>query len=73
MLECIDAVHLTVEVGCRAAETAPSFVEAMHIWDSTFWAADLMDSDDPAGALRVLLDSCRTLVGVISATLGGSP
>ena len=73
MLECIDAIHLTVAAGRRAAaESGPPFTAAMRIWDSAFRAADVMVSD-PVGAMRVILESCRTLSGTLSAILASGP
>ena len=73
MRECIDAIHLTVEAGRRGSEHDVLFAEAMGIWDSAFRAADLMSAIAANDALRVVLESCRTLVGVLSTTFGGSP
>ena len=73
MRERIDAIHVTVEAGRRGSGHDALFREATGIWDSAFWAADLMAGTAPDHALRVVVESCRTLVGVLSATLGGSP
>lgn len=73
MRDCIDAIHLTVEAGRRGSGHDVLFAEAMGIWDSAFRAADLMSAIAPDDAQRVILESCRALVGILSATLGGSP
>ena len=72
--ECIDALHLMVEAGRRTAEHSAPFAEAMRIWDSAFRAADTFACmDELAGAMRVILESCRTLTDALSATLAIVP
>ena len=73
MRERMDAIHPTVEAGRRGSGHDALFREAMGVWDGAFRAADLMAGTVPDHALRVVVESCRTLVGVLSAPHGGSP
>ena len=72
MSECIDAIHLTVEVARRGPELGPAFADAMNVWNGAFQAAGVLAGiDEAAGALRVILESCRTLTGALTESLAG--
>ena len=71
MLECIDAIHLTAETARRGADP---LAEALAVWQSAFQAAGVLaDVDEPAGALRVIVESCRTLTEQLSKHLATGP
>ena len=72
MTECIDAIHLTVEAARRVGMPGTVFAETMSVCDGAFRAAEVMASD-PVGALRVILESCRSLTGVLSESLAAGP
>ena len=71
MLECVDAIHLTAEAARRGADP---LAEALGVWQSAFHAADVLaDVDEPTGALRVIVESCRSLTDQLSKHLATGP
>lgn len=71
MLECVDAINLTAEAARREAA---ALVETLAIWRSAFQAADvLVGVDEVEGAVRVIMESCRTLIDQLSTHLAANP